>query len=312
MVSELEVAIIGAGAAGLSAANLLARSNINFAIYDIADEKSLKENSHSAHNFLSRDRSRKSEMLLESRADLLKYGIEVRQETASEIVRFAGNITVNFKSGHRIKTKKLIIAVGSELDENKLFSIPGSRDMWAKSFFHCPFCDAYEFNNKTLGLLYGGVNDLNYLKLVSQWSSKLVYFSHGEQVDPAIESFLYKMNKSNLVVTDIIREFVHEGGLVKSAETAGMQSVPVDAMFTIGVRYVDNPLIRKLGIQMSETRFSQMSIPLTDPIGKTSDPNIFIVGDAKSLLSSIPQSAHEGYVAASAIVFDLIGERVAS
>ena len=64
--------------------------------------------------------------------------------------------------------KRLILATGG-VDE--VPSIPGFRDRWGKTIFHCPHCDGYELDRGKLGVLGAGPVAQHYAAIVAEWIS---------------------------------------------------------------------------------------------------------------------------------------------
>ena len=78
-----DVAIVGGGAAGLSAALVLARSRRRVVIVDAGKPRNAP--AEHMHNFLSRDGMPPSELLAVGRAEVLGYGAEILSATVVRV-----------------------------------------------------------------------------------------------------------------------------------------------------------------------------------------------------------------------------------
>jgi thioredoxin reductase len=71
-------------------------------------------------------------------------------------------------NGEEHFAKRLILATGV-VDE--IPAIPGFRERWGKTIFHCPYCDGYELDRGKLGVLGAGPVAQHYAAIVAEWSS---------------------------------------------------------------------------------------------------------------------------------------------
>src|SRR4029078_12300552 len=54
---------------------------------------------------------------------------------------------------------------------DELPAIPGLRERWGRTVFHCPYCHAYELGRGPLAVLATGPMSLHHTVLVSDWPS---------------------------------------------------------------------------------------------------------------------------------------------
>ena len=80
---KYDVAIVGGGAAGLSAALVLARARRRVVVLDAGNPRNAPA-AH-MHNFLSRDGMPPAELLVVGRAEVLGYGAEIVSASALDV-----------------------------------------------------------------------------------------------------------------------------------------------------------------------------------------------------------------------------------
>src|ERR1700756_5553286 len=82
----LDVAIVGGGPAGLSAALILGRSMRNIVVFDNGKPRNLK--SQAMHGFISRDGTNPIEFLRLCKEDLKKYSVKLVEALITKASRF--------------------------------------------------------------------------------------------------------------------------------------------------------------------------------------------------------------------------------
>ena len=132
---DLDVIIVGAGPAGLSAALILGRCGRSTLIFDRGTPRSWA--SREMHGFLTRDGISPANFLKAARKDLAKYRevgfieAQVEHVTASE----SGGFVVSF-DGRKVKhCRKLLIATGLFDDWP---DVKGMGELFGNGVFQCP------------------------------------------------------------------------------------------------------------------------------------------------------------------------------
>src|SRR3982751_3750400 len=102
-----DTAVIGGGAAGLSAALVLGRARRRVAVIDAGSPR----NAPAAHmqGFLSRDGMPPNELLRVGREEASAYGVEF---VAGHVVSIEPGFTVGLADGETLQGRRLLIAAG--------------------------------------------------------------------------------------------------------------------------------------------------------------------------------------------------------
>ncbi|KAF4450811.1 Thioredoxin reductase [Fusarium austroafricanum] len=138
----LDVLIIGAGPAGLSAALALGRVRRSAIIFDYSEYRnsvSLHSQTFSTPNYAS---STRADMIEELRA---KYKTILFSSTAAKSVRERGMVfEVEDVTGRCWKGRKVILATGTQ---DILPEIPGYQEAWGKTIIDCSQCHGLKSTN---------------------------------------------------------------------------------------------------------------------------------------------------------------------
>ena len=144
-----EVIIIGAGAAGLSAAQVLGRQQRRTLVVDGGAPRNSRADG--IHMYLSRDGFAPLELLSTGHRELHAYpSVTVRQALATSIAGSIDDFTVTLNDGTRHSARRLILATG-QVDQP--WDVPGVPERFGTSVLHCPFCHGWEARGKSIAVL---------------------------------------------------------------------------------------------------------------------------------------------------------------
>jgi thioredoxin reductase len=173
---EVEVVVVGAGPAGLSAALMLGRCRRRVLVLDSGEYRNAA--ARQSHGFLTRDGIAPDELRRLGHEELRRYEtVHVRQERVVDAARAGDGFVVSLAGGARIACRKLLLATGL-VDE--LPAIEGLPPLYGERVFHCPYCDGFEVRDQPLAV--HGVGDRcggAYAILLTQWSRQLILMTDG-------------------------------------------------------------------------------------------------------------------------------------
>ncbi|WP_457963812.1 NAD(P)/FAD-dependent oxidoreductase [Arthrobacter sp. D1-29] len=298
-MSDYDVVIVGGGAAGLSAALVLARARRKILVADSGGPRNGP--APHMHGFLSRDGMPPAELLAVGRAEVKSYGGELLEGEVTELVTAGSSgFWVLMAGGRRISARRILVATGLR---DELPDIPGLADRWARDVLHCPYCHGYEVRDRQLGVLGGGPDSVRYAQIVRQWADDVVLFV------PA--GFLTVRQRSELVARsigivegDVTRVLVEDDRL-HGVETDDGRIVHRDALF-VPPRFVpNNDLLARMGCELDDAGWA-----VRDGAGQTTVPGVWIAGNVANPRAQVITAAGEGSTAAMAINADLVDQDI--
>jgi thioredoxin reductase len=150
-MSQYDVAVIGGGPAGLSAALVLARARRTVVVVDAGKLRNAP--ARHMYGYLSRDGVVPAELVAAGRQEVTGYGGDIVPGTASDLVPDGrSGFWVLLADGNRISARRLLVTTGLR---DELPDIPGLRDRWARDVLHCPYCHGHEVRDRPLGVIGG-------------------------------------------------------------------------------------------------------------------------------------------------------------
>jgi thioredoxin reductase len=296
-----DVAIIGGGAAGLSAALVLSRARRRVLVVDAGAPRNAPA-TH-MHGYLSRDGLAPSTLLTTGRDEVRKYGGKiVMGARVSDIeVRRPRSFRLQLSNGPTVLARRLLVATGLR---DELPDIPGLQDRWARDVLHCPYCHGWEVRDERLGVLAdGSPESLRYAQIVRQWSPDVMLFVPPETLTPLQRTELDAREIS--FVEGSVEQVVVDADRLVGVAVSGGQAVARDVLF-VPPRFVpNNDLLVRLGCELNEGGWV-----VNDATGRTTVSGVWVAGNVSNPRAQVITAAGEGSAAAIALNADLVDEDV--
>ena len=304
-----DVAIIGAGFSGLSAALLLGRYLRKTVVFD--DGRTRNHTSKHVHGYLGFENSSPQEFIQKAWKDVLQYNsIKVVREKVTKVERNADNDTsvffeISTRSGQPItKARYLIIATGVQDSKPNIenFEIYDGNGAW-----HCPHCDGFQTTNKKLGIITYGKNTIPYAKEFLGWTRDITVFVQGNYQLTDMDRNDAKTLGIKLVENDNIIEISgNRNGCIERIVCQASGSYEVDVIFYYLGYKVQNRLAKQLRCELDE----EEGFIKVDSSQQTTVRNVYAVGDVDTDRHYVVFAAASGAVAAISIYEQLLKDAI--
>jgi thioredoxin reductase len=295
----VDVVIVGAGPAGLSAALMLGRSRRSVLVVDHGKPRNAR--SRALHGYLTRDGIAPATFLEHARQDLAQYDTVrvVDGEAVSAQCLPTGRFSVKLGNGQEYFSRKLLLATGVV---DNLPDIPGFKELYGTSVFHCPYCDGWEFRDQPLAIYGSGTRGLGVALEMTAWSSDLVLCTDGPSGIDADGVARLARNGISIREERVDRLEGQDGVLSKIVFRDGATLARRAIFFSTG-QYQRSDLLSRLGCE-----FNDKGTVRTGKYETTHLPGLYVCGDASRAVQWVIVAASEGAEAAFAINTDLIKE----
>ncbi len=276
--------VIGAGAAGLSAALVLGRARRRVLVLDGGPPR----NAAAAHvnGYLGIDGLSPLELLEIGRTQVEKLGVEVREGVASHVDAVDGGFDVHAGSD-TLRAKHLVVAAGVT---DSLPGIPGLSEGFGIDIFHCPYCHGHEVAGQRLAVIATQPMSGHQVRMVRQWSDDVVFFTNDTVDLDADERRLFAARGVDVVdgpVAEIVR---HDGAL--RGVGAGDDVHEVDAVFVAPTMVLNLDALAAFDLAMTETPMGP--VVATDLMGATNVPGLWAAGNVADAGSQVISAAAQG------------------
>jgi len=303
--AEVDVIVVGGGAAGLSAATALARSLRSVVVVDGGEPRNAPS-SH-AHNVFTRDGAAPAELLRLAREEADHYGVTVIPGRASTASREeGGTLTVDLAGGDRLRGRRLLLATGLS---DELPDVPGVRELWGKDVLHCPYCHGWEVRGQRIGVLGTGPGSAHQALMFRQLSPDVTFFQHDAPALSEVQAEQLRARGIRVVANRVVALAMSEGRL-QGIELDGGDQVPLDVV-TVSPRFTARAeIFSALGGVVEKHPAGVGTYVPTDPAGRTAVDGVWAAGNVTDLAAMVAASAGAGVSVAAAINSDLVLEDV--
>jgi thioredoxin reductase len=220
---QMEVAIIGGGAAGLSAALFLVRSRRKIVIFD--HNKKRISATPKIHEYIGFEGMTPDEYHERGANEIKIYGGEIRKERVLTIEKLSNGDFLIKSDNSQVVSKALILATGLV---DVLPDIKGLKEGWGKDIHVCPCFTGYELHDKNL-VVFGLQERLGQLgKFLTAWSKNVTVISK----DAFDAENLRKLNATGVkTIYGEAKEVVRTNNMLQHVVTSAGEKVPADAVF---------------------------------------------------------------------------------
>jgi thioredoxin reductase len=292
-----DVAVVGGGAAGLSAALVLGRARRRVAVIDGGAPRNAPA-AH-MHGFLSRDGMDPAALLVAGRAEVAGYGVKL---ISGQVEAIAPGFVVRLAGGGELLARRVLVTTGVT---DGLPDVAGARERWGRDLLHCPYCHGWEVRDQPLGVLGTIPGSVQHALLVRQWSDDVVFFAHTYPLTADERRQLDARGVA--VVPGPVTRLVVEDDRLAGVGLGDGTVVPRAAVF---IRPATTPhpdgLLPALGCATDDAGFA-----VVDATGRTSVPGVWAAGNVVDPRAQVITAAGAGSAAAIAINADLVQDDVA-
>jgi thioredoxin reductase len=297
MPDPFDAAIVGGGPAGLSAALTLGRCCRRVLVADGGAYRNAP--AEAAHGVFTRDGAAPADLLRIAREDLAPYDITLREGRVTHAERTGDGFALTFEDGERVEARKLLLAAGVE---DVLPEVPGLRERWGRSVFHCPYCHGWEVQGEPVGLYGRGEDGYNLVGLLRGWSRDLVLFTDGPS-GLSEEEGAHLARLGVPVREERVERLEGEGDQLEAVVLEGGERVPRTALYLKPEPRPHSDLARQLGCPSDED-----GCPEAEGGGITPVPGLFVAGDLGPNVHQVLSAAASGSEAAITLNEELLKE----
>ena len=267
--SHVDVVIVGAGPAGLSAALVLARCGRRILVCDRGTPRNWA--AKRMHGFLTREGIAPQEFLRLAEEEVRAFDCVRYWRGEIKEARAEGDGTFRVRVGDDdVRARKLLIATGLE---DRLPDVAGLRELFGSAVFNCPYCDGWEFRDQPLAA-YGRRNrGFEMARALTVWSRDVVLCTDGGSgLSPGQRDALQR-NGVRLVEERVASLEGSDGQLRAIVFRSGLR-VPRAALFFDTPSRGQSSLAGQLGC-----RFNRNGGVLCGQHEATSVPGVFVAGN---------------------------------
>jgi len=274
-----DVIVLGAGAAGLSAALYAARRSLKTAVLS-KQFGGQTATTLAIENYPGIDKIEGPELMNRFKAQAQKYGAEILNDPVVAIARQDKQFSVTGQSGKVYTTRSIILAFGKT---PRRLDVPGEADFANKGVAYCATCDAPLFAGKDVAVVGGGNSAVDAALLLSSIAQKvyLIYIKNELTAEQVLIDRLKLATNIELIpgstVTSIgganfVESIQVENVATQASRNLVVQGVFVEIGYEVRAEFLDD-LVKR----------NEASEIIIDSLNRTSHPGILAAGDVTSV-----------------------------
>jgi len=299
---DFDVVIIGAGAAGLSAAIYASRSGLSNLVIDSSVAGGLTQEAPLVENYLGFTAIVGTELSREFIEHAKNY-TKIIDNCKVQSIKKNDDFTLNTEKGE-FRAKSIIFATGTK---HKHLGIKGEEEYFGKGLSYCSTCDGYLFKGKKVLVIGGGnsgaiaaismkniVGEIKIFEFMPKYMCEDAYVRQIKSM-----GITYKMNVQ-------VTELMGDGKSLKyvkykERDTGKEITEEFDGVFVYVGLTPQSELAKQLGVELTERGFIKI-----DRNGRTDVPRVYAAGDVAGSFAQIIVAAADGAIAADSCYKDLV------
>ena len=297
MSESWDCIVVGAGAAGLSAALVLGRARRRTLVIDAGGQSNLA--AHGIGGLVGHDGRSPSDYYAAGRDDLASYpAVEMR---SAEVVAGRAHdegFTLELSSGARESAPRVLLATGMEYH---FPGLEGISERWGGSVFHCPFCHGWEVRERPLGVLDRGATGVHRALLLRNWSDDVVLLTNGPAELDAEEAQQLRAARVEVDERELAK-LRGDGAELTAVVFADGAERSCSGLLVPVTLHQRSPLAAQLGAVLTAAGPLTEEAIEVDGKFETSVPGLYAAGDTTGTMPSVANAVAAGSSAAAMIV----------
>ncbi len=279
MEDRYDLAIIGTGPAGLSAALNASIRNKRFLLFGSGQLSGKIEKAHMIHNYLGLPEIRGVELKTKYLEHLKKMGITITEKKVTNLYNMSGYFSI-LANNELYEAKSVILATGVQTGKG----FTGEIEYLGKGVSYCATCDGMLYRNKVVAVIAYSREEEKEAEYLAELASKVYYIPMYKEV-VQLSSHIEILRDKPVEIT---------GSITVNKLILKEHTVVTDGVFIL--RDTISPTTLIPGIETEENHIK------VDRIMKTSIPGCYAAGDVTGKPYQYLKAAGEGNIAALSAV----------
>ena len=300
--TEYEIAIIGGGPAGLSAAIWLARYQRSVALVDSGDPRNWQ--TRGVNGFLGLPSVRPADLRALGREECRKYGVSLVDAIVLHVRRTRDEcFALELDRGDDVVGRRLLLAIGLR---DVWPDIPGLEHVYGTDAHVCPDCDGFECRDKKVVVLGSGRKAVGVALDLTTWTSDIIICTNGDPGAIDKQEYCEKLDALNIpVLTEQVESIGRSGARVHCLRLANGMELDADKIFLAVPQHAAVDLGDELGCERDDDGHV-----VVDAHYHTSVRHVYAAGDIVPGAQLAITAAADGAMAAMSMHKSLVpGER---
>ncbi len=295
-IKEIDLIIIGAGPAGLTAAIYASRANLETLILEKDVIGGQVRLSYTIENYPGFESIKGNELADKMEQQAVSLGATIDEFDFIESVSLNDEEKIVETGDYIYKPKAVIIATGAT---PKKLPIPSEKKYLGKGIHYCGVCDGAGYKEEVIAVIGGGSAALEEAMYLAKLAKKVIiirrydYFKGEAKVLEAVENTPNIEIMYNWDLVDVIGDGFVEAALIKNTKTEEVKEIPLKAVFG----YIGTE--PKTGLFREDIHLTDSGYILANESMETNVKGVYVAGDVREKeFRQITTATADGTIAA--------------
>jgi thioredoxin reductase (NADPH) len=305
MLTDMDLIIIGAGPAGLTAAQYGARANLSVLVLEqlAAGGQALLIDVLENYPGVAPGKTG-FDFCEDLRRQAEGFGAKFLTEQAQSLTKEGATFTVTMGNGQSLRAPAVILATGAK---HRALDIPGEKEYFGRGVSYCATCDGPFFKNKKIFVVGGGDAACDEAQYLSRLSSQVILIHRRDKFRAQKALAERVLHNPNIQVRfkTVMKEIRGTGGKVSSvvlgktgSPESDVSEESADAVFIFTGTVPQTSLVTGVSGGLV-VKTDESGYIITDERMASSVPGLFAAGDVRaSPFRQVITAAADGAVAA--------------
>ena len=299
MEKVYDVAIIGAGPAGLTAAIYAARASLSVVMIERGAPGGQMVNTFEIENYTGFEKISGPDLSMKMFEHAQAAGAEYAYGNVEKVTIAEDGTKLIDCGDHEVQAKTIIIATGTK---HRLLNVPGEQQLSGRGISWCAVCDGAFFKGKKVAVIGGGDSAVEEAIYLAGLVEKVTVIHRRDELraQKVLQTRAFNDEKIEFVWDSVVESFEEENGKlggikVKNVKTGEISTVEAEGAFIyIGLDPITD-MVKDLGIT-DEAGYINVDHSMA-----TNLPGVFAAGDVTNKeLRQVVTAVNDGAIAAQA------------
>lgn len=279
-LGKFDVAVVGGGPAGISAAIYSARKGLRTVL--IAERLGGQvQETKGIENMISIPYTEGARLAAQLNDHLVKYPVKLLEHRRVKDICGDEKKTIQLEGGESLEAGAVIIATGAKWRE---LGIPGEKEYLGRGVAFCAHCDGPFYRDKRVAVVGGGNSGVEAAIDLAGIARSVVLIEFGDQLkaDAVLKEKLASLSNASVILGAKSQEILGDGKKVIGLEYQDRKTQQVERLELDGV-FVQIGLLPNSQCVRGRVDLSPAGEILVDAKGRTSAPGIYAAGDVTTI-----------------------------
>jgi alkyl hydroperoxide reductase subunit F len=279
-LGDFDVAVIGGGPAGASAAIYSVRKGLKTIL--IAEKMGGQvQETKGIENMISVPYTEGIHLTAQLNQHLGAYPVKVLEHRRVSKIETGESTIVHLEGGEHLRTNQIIIATGAKWRE---LNIPGEKEYLGRGVAFCPHCDGPYYKGKDIAVIGGGNSGVEAAIDLSGIVKSVVVVEYNDSLkaDAVLVNKLLSLPNARIVTNARTKEVLGDGQKVNTLVYTDTKTKE-DIKITLDGVFVQIGLLPNSQFVKGVVETNQYGEIIVDAKGHTSVPGIYAAGDVTTV-----------------------------